>query len=91
MSKKRWFDRNGLELKDGDKVRNIFSGKEEPVYACHPDGRPDQLNLGLNATNEEFLKRHPEWPREVYPFDNFEHLLIKGQMRLVDYEKVVST
>ena len=90
MSQKRWFDCNGQEIHEGDKVRNIFSDKVETVYACHPDGHPYELNLGLNASNERFLELHPTYRREVYPFDNFEHYLIKGQLRLAEYEKVVS-
>ena len=89
MSKQKWFDRNGAELRKGDKVRNVFSGKLERIYECHPEGRPHEVDLGFNASNEAFLKNHPKWPREIYPLRNFEHYLIEGQLRLVDYEKVV--
>lgn len=89
MSKQRWFDRNGVELSDGDTVREINSGKEELVYACHPDGYPDELSLGLNASNERFLELHPAWHREIYPFSNFSYKMVNGERRLQDYEKVV--
>lgn len=71
-------------------VRNIYTGREELVYACHPAGRPDELNLGLNASNERFLELHPEWSREIYPFDNFQyHTKASGHRCLTEYEKVV--
>ena len=90
MSKQRWFDCNHQELHEGDKVRNVCTGKEEKVYACHPSGDPDNVSLGLNASNEKFLERHPEWPREVYPFDNFEYYLKPpGHRCLMEYQKVV--
>ena len=90
MSKQRWFDCNDQELHEGDKVRNLYSEEEELVYACHPAGCPDEVNLGLNASNKRFMEAHPEYPREVYPFDNFEyHTRASGHRCLMDYEKVV--
>lgn len=89
MRKHRWFDCNGVELHAGDKVRDIDSGKEELVYECHPSGRPDELNLGLNASNEKFLELHPERSREIYPFNNFSFRTVDGKRCLMDYEKVV--
>lgn len=89
MSKQRWFDRNGVELHDGDIVRDINSGEEERVYACHPSDDPDSLSLGLNASNEKFLELHPEWSREIYPFTNFSYSTVDGKRHLAFYEKVV--
>ena len=90
MSKQRWFDCDGVELHPGDTVRNMCTGRVEKVYECHPDGRPDQLSLGVNASNDKFLERHPEFRREVYPFDNFEYYLKSpGHRCLMEYEKVV--
>ena len=89
MSKQRWFDRNGVEIYEGDIVRNVESGEEELVYACHPSGYPDKLNLGLNASNENFLRLHPGWDREIYPFDTFSYNMVGGERRLQYYEKVI--
>ena len=89
MSRARWFDRNGVELFEGDTVLNVYSGEEELVYECHPADCPEDLSLGLNASNEQFLKLHPECPREIYPFSNFFHRVVNGQRWLNDYEKVV--
>ena len=89
MSKMRWFDRNGVELHDGDTVRDVDTGKEELVYACHPVDYPEDESLGVNASNEAFLELHPEWPREIYPFSGFTYITVDGQRRLQDYEKVV--
>ena len=88
MSKLRWFDCNGCELKEGDTVKDIYTGRLDKVYACHPADYPEETSLGLNASNEEFLELHPEWPREVYPFSAFEHKLVDGQRWLTEYEKV---
>lgn len=90
MSKQRWFDCEGVELHAGDQVKDLCTGKVEKVYECHPDGRSDNVNLGLNASNEKFLKLHPEFLREVYPFDNFEYYLKPpGHRCLMQYKKVV--
>ena len=89
MRKERWFDRNGVELDDGDTVREVNSGREELVYECHPAGYPEELSLGLNASNEVFLELHPGWAREIYPFSEFEYKVRDGKRCLVDYEKVV--
>ncbi len=90
MSKQRWFDRHGEEIFEGDTIRNVYDGKKERVYACHLQGDPENETLGINASNEAFLKLHPEWPREVYPFTNFASKLNnKCQRELSFYEKVV--
>lgn len=89
MSKQRWFDCNGVELHEGDTVRHAGSSREEQVYACHSVEDPDIETLGVNASNEAFLKQHPEWTREVYPFSNFQYRTVNGERHLVFYEKVV--
>lgn len=88
MSQK-WFDCHGQELKDGDKVREVNTGKVELVYACHPAGEPDDLSLGLNASNERYLELHPWKDREIYPFTEFYYTVRDGKRCLLDYEKVV--
>lgn len=90
MSKIRWFDRNGVEIFEGDTVRDVDTGKEELVYECHPQDYPEDTSLGLNASNEKWLENHPTWPREIYPFTNFAHTMSgAGECTLCDYEKVV--
>ena len=89
MSNVRWFDCRGAELHEGDKIRDIDTGKVELVYACHPAGRPNELSLGINASNEKFLEHHPEFSREIYPFSGLFYQIVGGQRRLVCYEKVV--
>lgn len=84
-----WYDRNGVLLVDGDIVREVDTGEEELVYECHPNGYPDQLSLGINASNERFLELHPEWSREIYPFSNFSYKFVDGKRCLTNYEKVV--
>lgn len=90
MIRIKWFDRNGVQILEGDTVRDMETGKEELVYECHPQDYPDQLSLGVNASNEKFLELHPTWPREIYPFSNFAHTMDgNGDCTLRDYEKVV--
>ena len=58
-----YYDRNGNEIKAG--MRVIFEdGRVEQVYATSDaQGRQD---LGISATNEAFLKKHPDWEQEFY-------------------------
>ena len=58
-----YYDRNGNEIKAG--MRIIFEdGSSEQVYATSDaQGRQD---LGISATNEAFLKKHPDWEQEFY-------------------------
>lgn len=90
MSKiEKWFDCNGVELHEGDKVRDTGTGKEERVYVCHPYGQFDDLSLGVNASNDKFLENHPDMPREIYPFIAFPFTVVDGKRVLKDFEKVV--
>lgn len=63
----QYFDKNGTEIKEGDTIRHD-NGEEELVYACGEDGD----NLGVNASNEDYLKAHPEAWRECYPLSQFD-------------------
>lgn len=58
-----YYDKNGNEIKAG--MRIVFDdGKIEQVYATSDtQGRQD---LGISATNEAFLKNHPDWEQEFY-------------------------
>lgn len=89
MSKTRWFDRNGVELHEGNTIMDILNGELEKVYACHPADDPDNESLGINASNEDWIARHPDRSREVYPFSNFAYKMVDGQRHLTFYEKVV--
>lgn len=64
-----YFDKNGNEIKAGMTIR-MEDGSLELVYATEDQyGNP---NLGINATNEEFLKYHPDWAREYYSLSMFD-------------------
>lgn len=89
MTKQRWFDRNHVEIFEGDTIRNVDTGEEELVYECHPEGRPDKLSLGINASNERYLELHPEKTREIYPFSGFFYTFQDGDRCLTEYERVV--
>ena len=58
-----YYDRNGNEIKPG--MQLIFAnGRTELVYeTMDQNGQPD---LGISATNEAFLKNHPDWEQEFY-------------------------
>ena len=52
----QYFDKNGVEIKGGMTLR-MADGSEELVYdTTDAYGNPD---LGINASNEEYLERHP--------------------------------
>lgn len=64
----KYVDKTGEEIKEGY-VIDVGDGKPEKVYKCSDQyGAED---LGINASNEEYLKRHPYASREYYPLSNF--------------------
>lgn len=64
----QYFDKNGKEIKAGMKIR-MDDGSIEMVYDT--DDQYGNPSLGINASNEEFLKHHPNWAREYYSLSNF--------------------
>ena len=58
-----YVDRNGVEIKAGMTLR-MSDGTTELVYdTTDSDGNPD---LGINASNEDFLRNHPDARKEYY-------------------------
>ena len=65
----QYFDKNGVEIRGGMTLR-MADGSEELVYdTTDAYGNPD---LGINASNEEYLERHPYARREYYSLCNFD-------------------
>ena len=63
-----YYDKNGTEILAGMHVR-MEDGSIEKVYATTDAyGQPD---LGINASNEAFLKNHPDCVREYYSLSCF--------------------
>lgn len=60
-----YYDMNKDRIYAGDTI-SISGGDPELVYDCGED------NLGVNASNENYLKAHPEAEREYYPLSNFD-------------------
>lgn len=68
----KYFDKNKTEILAGMHLK-MEDGQIEKVYATTDvNGEPD---LGISATNEDFLARHPEWVREYYSLRNFQSRL----------------
>lgn len=64
-----YVDRNGVEIKAGMLLR-MSDGTTELVYdTTDSDGNPD---LGINASNEDFLCNHPDACREYYSLSNYD-------------------
>ena len=64
----QYFDKNGKEIRAGMKIL-MEDGSIEMVYDTEDQyGNP---NLGINASNEEFLRFHPNWAREYYSLSMF--------------------
>ena len=64
-----YVDRNGVEIKAGMTLR-MSDGTTELVYdTTDSEGNPD---LGINASNEDFLSNHPDVCHEYYSLSNFE-------------------
>ena len=58
-----YVDRNGVEIKAGMTLL-MSDGTTELVYdTTDSDGNPD---LGINASNEDFLRNHPDARKEFY-------------------------
>lgn len=59
----KYVDENGVEIKAGMLLR-MSDGSTERVYdTTDNEGNPD---LGISATNEDYLRRHPDARREYY-------------------------
>ena len=66
----RYRDKNGEEIRAGMFLR-FGDGSVEMVYATEQDGQED---LGVQATNEAYIRRHDvgEFEREFYPLSEFD-------------------
>lgn len=54
---------------NADAMISVSGGKPEKVYSITDQfGKED---LGINASNEEYLKYHPDAVREYYSLSNF--------------------
>ena len=64
-----YVDRHGVEIKAGMTLL-MSNGTTELVYdTTDSNGNPD---LGINASNEDFLCNHPDACREYYSLSNYE-------------------
>lgn len=70
----QYFDKNGKEIKAGMRIL-MDDGSIEMVYDT--DDQYGNPSLGINASNEEFLKLHPNWAREYYSLSNFKQSSIE--------------
>ena len=65
----KYTDRNGVEIKAGMTIQ-MADGSQELVYDTQDAyGNAD---LGINASNEEYLEMHPYASREYYSLCNFD-------------------
>lgn len=60
-----YYDKHGVRIKENDMI-SIAGDEPEKVYAC---GEGD---LGINASNEAYLKNHPDARTEYYLLSNFD-------------------
>lgn len=59
----KYCDKNGVEI-EADMTLLMSDGTTEHVYdTTDSDGKPD---IGINASNEDFLRKHPNADREYY-------------------------
>lgn len=65
----KYVDKNGIEIKAGMTIQ-MADGSHELVYDTQDAyGNAD---LGINASNEEYLERHTFASREYYSLSNFD-------------------
>ncbi len=65
----QYFDKNGVEIKAGMTIRMEDCSLELVYDTTDSYGNPD---LGINASNEEYLERNPCVCREFYSLCNFD-------------------
>lgn len=64
-----YFDKNNKEIQEGMTIRHD-NGDIELVYLTTDDyGDPD---LGINATNQDYLRKHPDAEQEFYSLSEFD-------------------
>lgn len=68
MSDYNYVDMHGEEIQPGYMIK-IGDDEPEMVYSCCNDFGED---LGINASNEAYLKAHPDGAREYYSLSNFD-------------------
>ena len=73
MSDNYYVDKHGEEIKAGYMIK-IGDDDPELVYSCVNDSGND---LGINASNEAYLKAHPDAVREYYSLNNFTSTIIE--------------
>ena len=65
----KYFDKNGVEIKAGMTLL-MSDGTTELIYdTTDSDGNPA---LGINASNEGFLRDHPNADREYYSLSSID-------------------
>lgn len=67
MSDYHYVDKHGEDINAGYMIK-IGDDDPELVYSCVNDFGND---LGINASNEAYLKAHPDADREYYSLNNF--------------------
>lgn len=69
---KKYFDRNGIELKEGDMVK-FPDGKIRKLYLTEND------ELGIDATNPMWLEtgKAVECEYGIYPLDNYDCSIVE--------------
>lgn len=65
---RKYRDKNGIVITP-DCMISIDGDKPERVFVL--EGCEDYCELGVNASNLEYLERHPDYPQEFYPLHNF--------------------
>lgn len=64
-----YVDKHGEEIKAGYTIKIGDDAPEKVYRTCDGNGCE---NLGVNASNEAYLKAHPDAVREYYSLSNFD-------------------
>lgn len=70
---RRYYDKNGTLVKPGDRLFFDEDGSTEEVLLCENSYSDKEYELGINATNPDYLKHHPDAKLEAYPLYQFDH------------------
>ena len=73
MKIRKYYDRNGAEVTIGSKLYFILDDCVEEVYAINDGYGEYDVELGINASNPDYLRNHPDAEQEFYPLWQFDH------------------
>ena len=70
---RKYYDKNGTLVKPGDRLLFDEDGSVEEVILLENSYSDKEYELGVKATNPDYLKHHPWATVQGYPLYQFDH------------------